>query len=125
MIANKTFLYRLSPLAVAIALSACSQAPVATTPMVNQQAIYATPVPAQAPVRTLASLDQVKVSIIQEPQFEDATERLNKIKPQSALALLTQSEQNNQPDPNSLDSQINSKLEEALYNRLKIQFYCA
>lgn len=118
MIANKTFLYRLSPLAVAIALSACSQAPVATTPMANQQAIYATPVPAQAPVRTLASLDQVKVSIIQEPQFEDATERLNKIKPQSALALLTQSEQNNQPDPNSLDSQINSKLEEALYNRL-------
>jgi hypothetical protein len=104
----KTSFYQLTPLVIAMALSACSTAPTAP------QVVY-TPLPA---VKTLASLDKSPVSIIQEPIFDDATARLNQLQPRSALSALNASNQANQPDPNSLDSQINSKLEESLYNRL-------
>jgi tetratricopeptide (TPR) repeat protein len=104
----KTSFYQLTPLVMAMALSACSTAPTAP------QVVY-TPLPA---VKTLASLGKSPVSIIQEPIFDDATARLNQLQPRSALSALNASNQANQPDPNSLDSQINSKLEESLYNRL-------
>lgn len=104
----KTSFYQLTPLVIAMALSACSTAPTAP------QVVY-TPLPA---VKTLASLGKSPVSIIQEPIFDDATARLNQLQPRSALSALNASNQANQPDPNSLDSQINSKLEESLYNRL-------
>jgi len=113
----KTYFYRLSPLAAAIALlSACSQSPVLTE-NANQVITYQAPIRQATP--TLASLENVQVAIIEEPQFANVSDRISQLqKPHSSLESLTTNNTYNQPDPNSLDAQINSKLEDALYNRL-------
>jgi tetratricopeptide (TPR) repeat protein len=108
----KTSLYRLTPLAVAVAfVSACSTAPAPTT-KVHQQ-----PVSTPAPVRTLASLDQMKVAVVPDASpFEDASERLEKLQPRSNPFVQTPEEVI--ASANTIDAQINEKLNESLYNRL-------
>ncbi len=111
----KTSLYRLTPLAVAVAfVTACSTTP-APTKVYPQQPTASTPAP--APVRTLASLGQVKVSIVPDTSpFEDASQRLEKLQPRSNPFVQTPEQIT--ANANTIDAQINEKLNESLYNRL-------
>lgn len=108
----KTSLYRLTPLAVAVAfVTACSS--VATPP---PSTVYRQPAP--APVKTLASLAQVKMTVTPDPSpFADASARLDKLQPRTNI-MAAQPTEEVVANTETIDAQINEKLNEALYNRL-------
>lgn len=110
---SKTSLYKLTPLAVAVAfVTACSSAP---TP---SKTAYKPAVYVPAPVKTLASLENTKVSIVPEPSpFDNPSKRLEKLQPRSNPLALQPVEEVT-ANASTVDSQINEKLNESLYNRL-------
>lgn len=111
----KTSLYRLTPVAVAVAfVTACSTA----TPPPSRSASTAAPVYAPKKAQTLASLDGVKIDVLKDaPVFADAGSRLTKLQPRTNPLSVTPATEVT-PKSDGIEEQINEKLNESLYNQL-------
>jgi len=122
------FMFRLSPLAAALLLAACASAPGDNTGAPTSLVIGSPSTGANAATRpdprtagTLASLDGVNIDI---PKLDDqlATSRvqLQKVQAKTLTAADAPAPVENTPEPQplSLDEQVNDKLNESLYNKI-------
>lgn len=125
MMSPKT-LFRLSPLAAALLMGACSTLPEASSPPTatpGQPANSNPGAPVPGPRATLASLDNITINIPKmDDQLATARVQLQKVEAGKALATAPAVAQDAagtaEPQPRSLDDQVNDKLNESLYRQI-------